>query len=545
MIISIGAVSASENITDTNTFEEIQTKVNSANDTDTIMLDGYYSGTSEISISKSLTIQGSSNETVLDGLNISRAFNVKNGEVTFKNLEFRNCIYDYGGAVYSEGSCIFIDCRFIDNHAVNGGAIYSYGSLECINSTFTENTAGSNGGSIYSYISTSNTASKNNPGNVNIKDCQFNSNYAGSGGSVIYTYVANSLKNAKYGNVNIENCNIINNTCPNYGAVLFVSQNEFARLTVKKSNFNHNTADEGAGICFSDGKLYVYDSNFTDNKAKLGAVNVMFTENALIQNSCFINNTADSISAVSVSFYSSMTLKDCKFQNNSNGVVNVAIDSELILYNNNKKTTYSSTRVFDNSLKAVTPIKVTADNLVSTYYSQDSFTVLLTNAYTGKPVDNFMFTVKCVSDKKTLNYHKTSNSNGKATVKLSRYFPAGKYKVTFVSEDWSSMKSSSITITVKKAKTTVKAPKVVNKYKKSEYFTVTVKNAETKKPVDYTYVKVKVYTGKNFKTYKIKTNSKGVAKLNTKNLKKGTHKVIIESGSGNYIMSKNSQIKIK
>ena len=54
-----------------------------------------------------------------------------------------------------------------------------------------------------------------------------------------------------------------------------------------------------------------------------------------------------------------------------------------------------------------------------------------------------------------------------------------------------------------------------------------------------------VSSGKKYKTYNLKTNSKGIAKLNTKSLKKGNHKVIISSGNSNYKVSAKSMIKIK
>ena len=89
------------------------------------------------------------------------------------------------------------------------------------------------------------------------------------------------------------------------------------------------------------------------------------------------------------------------------------------------------------------------------------------------------------------------------------------------------------------------AKKLTAKHKKSKYFKVTVKNKATKKAVKKIVLKVKVFTGKKAKTYKIKTNDKGVAKLNTKKLKIGNHKVVISSGNGNYVINKKSTILIK
>lgn len=39
---------------------------------------------------------------------------------------------------------------------------------------------------------------------------------------------------------------------------------------------------------------------------------------------------------------------------------------------------------------------------------------------------------------------------------------------------------------------------------------------------------MKVYTGKKSKTYKLKTNTNGLVSINTKSLKKGSHKVSLK-----------------
>ena len=116
----------------------------------------------------------------------------------------------------------------------------------------------------------------------------------------------------------------------------------------------------------------------------------------------------------------------------------------------------------------------------------------------------------------------------------------GTYKIIFNNDD-NDVDPITTTVKITKAKTIIKAPKVTAKHKKSKYFKVTVKNKATKKAVKNTYVKIKI----DKKTYKIKTTSKGIAKINTKKLKIGKHKVVISSGNSNYIMSAKSTITIK
>lgn len=105
--------------------------------------------------------------------------------------------------------------------------------------------------------------------------------------------------------------------------------------------------------------------------------------------------------------------------------------------------------------------------------------------------------------------------------------------------------SSKFTLKVKKCRTIVTASKVTAKYKKSKYFKVKVKNKATKESVKKVKLIIKVYTGKKYKTYRVKTNSKGIAKINTKRLSVGKHKVVIRSGNKNYIIKKTSKIVIK
>ena len=90
-----------------------------------------------------------------------------------------------------------------------------------------------------------------------------------------------------------------------------------------------------------------------------------------------------------------------------------------------------------------------------------------------------------------------------------------------------------------------KAKKITAKYKKSKKFKITVKDKKTKKAIANIKLKVKVYTKNKFKTYTVKTNGKGIATLNTKKIKIGTHKVEISSNNSRYGVYAKSQIKIK
>ena len=91
-----------------------------------------------------------------------------------------------------------------------------------------------------------------------------------------------------------------------------------------------------------------------------------------------------------------------------------------------------------------------------------------------------------------------------------------------------------------KTQTKVNAPKLTKVQNESKTFDIIVKDKKTKKPIKNLKLKLKI--GK--KVYTVKTNSKGVAKFNTKSLDEGTYKVAIFSGDDRYYVSAKSTIKI-
>ena len=91
-----------------------------------------------------------------------------------------------------------------------------------------------------------------------------------------------------------------------------------------------------------------------------------------------------------------------------------------------------------------------------------------------------------------------------------------------------------------KTQTRVNAPKLTKVQNESKTLDITVKDKKTKKPIKNLKLKLKI----GEKVYTVKTNSKGVAKFNTKSLDEGTYKVAIFSGDDRYYVSAKSTIKI-
>ena len=190
-------------------------------------------------------------------------------------------------------------------------------------------------------------------------------------------------------------------------------------------------------------------------------------------------------------------------------------------------------------------VTVTPKALSTTYDSGKAFTITVVDA-NKKPVSGLKLTLKVYTGKTSKNYYATTNSKGVASFAGASKLAIGTHKVEITSSNKNYVvKKTTSTIKVSKAKTTVKAPKVTVKAKKSKFFKVTVKNQATKKAVSNLKIALKIYTGKKYKTYTVKTNSKGVAQFNTKSLSIGSHRVVVSSGDNKYTVSAKSTITVK
>ena len=212
-----------------------------------------------------------------------------------------------------------------------------------------------------------------------------------------------------------------------------------------------------------------------------------------------------------------------------------------VYYGNNKLAT-SSIKVIKSTTKVYAPVK-TINHNKNTYYK-----IKVLDSHRN-PIKNTILKVKVFTGKKYKNYSIKTTSKGTAKLE-TKSLSLGTHKITIESKDkkYKIFKSTKIVIRniiPKKAeKLIVSAP--INKvmYKNSHYYEIGVKNMYVD-PVKQLVLKVKVFTGKKYKNYSIKTNSNGVAKLQTKNLKKGTHKISITSENKNYKVSKSSKIIVK
>lgn len=172
--------------------------------------------------------------------------------------------------------------------------------------------------------------------------------------------------------------------------------------------------------------------------------------------------------------------------------------------------------------------KFTASKITTYYKSGKIYQIKLTNAKNKKPMYYSNVNIKVyISKNKYYNYVGTTNGSGIIQLKVA--YKPGTYKVVISSAD-KGYSAKAITSQIKVTKSPIKIAPTALKVKKGKYFKVKVSSTKSKKVLASVKVKVKVYTGKKYKTYTIKTNKKGIASLKISQ-KVGKHKVVLSPGS--------------
>ena len=181
------------------------------------------------------------------------------------------------------------------------------------------------------------------------------------------------------------------------------------------------------------------------------------------------------------------------------------------------------------------PAKFSAPK-VSTYYKSGRvFKIKLINTKTNKPIHSGKMNIKLyISKNKYYNY--TGVSDAKGFVQFKATLKPGTYKVV-VSDYDKGYTAKAVTSQIKVSKSPIKIAPTALKVKKGKYFKVKVTSTKSKKVLSAVKVKVRVYTGKKYKTYTIKTNKKGIASLKIKQ-KVGKHKVVLTPYQTKYYTAK-------
>ena len=282
--------------------------------------DGNYVNDKTLSISKSLTLEGSAN-TVIDG-NASKIMEVTaDATVVLTNLSFTNGNAALVGAISNEGKLTISNSNFYSNKATgnSGTIITNKNKLNINNSKFYQNSAGkgvvNNQNDALLVIDNSEfynndmTSFSNSYGivyttsaNATISNTVFRNNAVKYGGAIYAT----KSSDATIGIVNIINSTFESNSAnTGQGGALFVSGGE---CIIKESMFINNKANPGkftggqGGAIYTslNGNVSVTDSVFKNNQAKLGAALYLNGgSNSTISYSVLLDNVAEGDYAIS------------------------------------------------------------------------------------------------------------------------------------------------------------------------------------------------------------------------------------------------------
>lgn len=253
---------------------------------------------------------------------------------------------------------------------------------------------------------------------------------------------------------------------------------------------------------------------------------------------------------VLVRLYStSKKYNDYLFQTNSKG--EISYSASLAVGKHKVIVSSADSRYdFKQATKTITvkkaSAKITAKKLTTYYKGGKYFTLKVTNTKNNKPIYAAKVNIKLfISKNRYYNYNGNTGMNGELRLSVDNLKP-GTYKVVIAGADNKNFAAKEITskIIIKKAPAKFTPKKITAKKGAKKYFKVTVKNKKTKKVIPGVKIKVKVYTGKKAKSYTVKTNSKGIAKLSTAKLKVGKHKVVITSAN-KYVTAKKAKSTIK
>ena len=361
---------------------------------------------STLTINRDLTITASGvNDTLFDGGDARRLFQVTAGDVTFENLTFQNANSGGadGGAIFVTGTTSALTVRnsdFISNNGRFGGSIYNSGTGATLveNSSFTDNT-GVEGAAIYiinagtgstatvtSSVFTNNNTSNHGGAIVVAQDSTliiqgsstFTNNRSNLGGAI------RAFDNA---HIEVTGAAFNNNSATGQGGAIFGSTTGTTSSTmVTNSSFTGNTANNGGAIAESGASLVISGSTFTSNIASTdgGAITARQTVDVDIDTSTFTSNAATNRDGGAIKAFdtANVNIQTSTFDQNSasrlGGALNtlaagVVIDIFTSTFSNNVTTAFANNDFTGSgSAIAVENISTAIDITNSTFTGNDA-----------------------------------------------------------------------------------------------------------------------------------------------------------------------------
>ena len=220
-------------------------------------------------------------------------------------------------------------------------------------------------------------------------------------------------------------------------------------------------------------------------------------------------------------------------------------NEEIISENSSSQIPQEDTSGNNESVVPQEPkkVKINAAKLTAIYKSKKQFKVKVLDS-NNKAVSGLNLKIKVYTGSKFKTYSVTTNSKGMASIKVSG-LKLGKHKVLINTNNDDYAGTASSLIKINPRPVTIKVATIKNKQYSAVY--AAVKDKTLKKYVNGIKVKILVYTGKKYKTYKVATSYLKDAKQNgaimylTNALSVGKHKVKLVA-YGNYKGTKTSRI---
>ncbi|WP_458453952.1 hypothetical protein [Methanobrevibacter sp.] len=464
------------------------------------------------------------------------------GIAEIKNSKFkRNNSTTLGGTVVFDASkhAVVRNCTFEDNVGVQGGAIFIstfdskyHSNVEVYDSTFTGNYARTVAGALLSKYST-----------TVISNCKFNDNSAFSNGGAIYSGV---------GSLKITDSQFTDNSAV-YGGALYSRSDD---ALISKSTFTQNSASNKGGAIFSDkGKITISDNKFNSNDAIYGgALMIRATQNNVVK-STFTKNVASKNGGAIYSDKGIIKITDSVFTSNS------AVSGGALLLKTEKNEVIKSSFVKNSASKSGGAIYSNIENVISSglTFSKNMApkAAKVYGAFNAK-VTNYVSSSGEVKLKIVLTSPWKMPLKQKIKIKLKGYTSKwqktdskGKIVFTLPKNKKVTQKTLSISLGegvcfikkyIFKDPSKITIPKKVKKHSKLK---VSLKNSKTNQFIKKTKLTVKIYTGKQYKKFNVKTNSKGTFKVSMKKFSRGTHKISIYLNNNDYYINKKIGFKIR
>ncbi len=357
---------------------DLNTLIGGATAGDTIKLESDYEIEKVIAIDKEVTIDGQGH--TINAKESDRIFVVRDPNVIFKNIIFKEGYKDSGGAILgmdsnkSGVSLTIINCTFINNKATHGGAIYTTASGNTIiNCTFDSNTAITQSGGAIIINGNDNTIINNT----------FKNNMANNNGGAIYlengngsqiennVFIKNSAKNGgaitlyQTGFFILNNNIFTDNTATNLGGAIRITlDNSNTTTTISGNKFKNNNASSSGALHIIGGNIEISKNMFDNNRATQGSAgSIQFNGNAVkILNNNFTNTNAETYGgAIVVKNSSSMIIQSNNFTNakaTNGGAIHVATGEATIDSNNFTKCSAINR---GGAIRSDTTVKITGN----------------------------------------------------------------------------------------------------------------------------------------------------------------------------------------